>query len=114
MKKLIKMMRFQQAQTVTAVLDMMAVKVTAVMDRIESDSCTGQDSSESEAGSDILQGCYLDPYDPEAERCYSYPHPKHDPLLAGFYRFQENKNNGRCFTFYETLWGINGLDEKVR
>ena len=56
-----------------------------------SDSCIGQDSSESEAGSDILQGCYLDPYDPEVERCYSYRHPKHDPLLAGFYRFQENK-----------------------
>ena len=55
------------------------------------DSCVGQDSSESEAGGDILQGCYLDPNDPEVERRYSYPPPKHDRLLVGFYRFQENK-----------------------
>ena len=54
-------------------------------------SCLGQDSSESEAGSDIVQGCYLDPNDPEVERRYSYPDPKHDRLLVGFYRFQENK-----------------------
>jgi len=55
------------------------------------DSCVGQDSSESEAGSDIFQGCYLDPHDQEVVRRYSYPPPKHDPLLLGFYRFQENK-----------------------
>ena len=55
------------------------------------DSHVGQDSNESETGSDILQGCYLDPNDPEVERCCSYPDPKHDRLLVGFYRFQENK-----------------------
>lgn len=50
----------------------------------DNDSCLGQDSSESEAGSDILQDCFLDPYDPEVERRYSYPDPKHDCLLVGF------------------------------
>ena len=55
------------------------------------DSSSGQDSSECEAGSDFFQGCYLDPNDLEVMRCYRYPHPSNDPLLVGFYRFQENK-----------------------
>ena len=57
------------------------------------DSSSGQDSSECEAGtcSDFFEGCYLDPNDLEVMRCYRYPHPSNDPLLVGFYRFQENK-----------------------
>ena len=57
----------------------------------EIDSSSVQDSSECEAGSDFFQGCYLDPNDLEVTRRCRYPHPSNDPLLVGFYRFQENK-----------------------
>ena len=71
MKKLIKMMRFQQAQIMTALLDRIAVNVTLVVI--------------------FFQGCYLDPNDLEVMSRSRYPHPSNDPLLVGFYRFQENK-----------------------